>query len=71
MFRQSERGAEWIYVGTAADIRLRLLEHLLNPEGCVALYRPTHFLATIMRDNAAIEKRLLAELRPICNQKAG
>jgi hypothetical protein len=60
-----------IYVGQSDDIRLRLLQHLRGQSdqaGCIWEYGPTYCLGVVgWMDRFAEERRLIAELRPVCN----
>ena len=61
-------GGPWVYVGRG-DIRTRLLEHL-NSRAILA-QRPTHFVTVLHSNPEALEKQLIVELQPACNQKVG
>ncbi len=64
------RNGAWIYVGKG-DIRTRLLSHLNGENPCITRNQPTHYVAVVTTDADNEEKRLIAELHPICNQKVG
>jgi hypothetical protein len=64
------REGVWVYVGRG-DIRERLLDHLSGTNSCIARQQPTHWVDTVTADSVAEEKRLIAELTPVCNQKVG
>lgn len=61
----------WLYVGRG-DIRQRLLDHLDGDNPYITRQRPTHFVAELIPGDASQrEKQLIAELRPLCNQRFG
>jgi hypothetical protein len=60
----------WIYVGKG-DIRKRLLDHLNGDNPCITRSAPTHFVTSIGGDMDAIEKQLILEFTPSCNQRVG
>lgn len=64
------RQGVWIYVGKG-DIRARLLDHLNGGNPCITKEKPTHFVDVVTADMDNTEKRLILELKPICNQKVG
>lgn len=60
-----------IYVGKG-DIRQRLLDHLNGDNPLIIRYKPTHWIDEVVAgDPSNREKQLIAELRPICNQRIG
>lgn len=65
------RDGLWIYVGKSGDIRARLLEHLAETGTLIKQYGPTHFVAMKTNNDEAQEKALIAELRPVANQRLG
>jgi|SRR5437660_3997018 len=64
------QGRAWVYVGKG-DIRKRLLDHLNGDNPCITRNRPTHYVTVVSDDMDALEKILILELRPSCNQKVG
>ena len=60
----------WVYVGRG-DIRARLLDHLNGGNPCINKAKPTHYVDVITNDDENIEKQLILELKPGCNQKVG
>ena len=64
------RTNQWVYVGKG-DIRQRLLDHLNGDNPCITRNAPTHWVDVVTNDYDNEEKRLILELRPICNQKVG
>ena len=66
----------WVYIGRAQDLRKRLLEHLhsdgsANPDKCIQQYLPTHFITAVTDDYEVLEKKLIEEFTPPCNQRVG
>ncbi len=59
-----------IYVGRG-DIRARLIAHLNGDNSCIKRESPTDFVSVVTSEDEAKEKRLIAELQPVCNQKVG
>lgn len=56
-----------VYVGEAADIRQRLLEHLNKRDNpCILRERPIHFIADVTAQPGVRVKQLTAELKPLC-----
>ena len=66
LFKQSV----WVYVGKG-DIRTRLLRHLDGDNPCINRQGPTHWVDCVTNDMDTQEKRLILELTPTCNQRAG
>lgn len=64
------KAGTWIYVGKG-DIRDRLLAHLNGDNACITRSAPTHFVAVVSEDMDDLEKALILELSPTCNQKVG
>lgn len=60
----------WIYVGRG-DLRTRLLSHVNGENPMITKERPTHFVAEVTSHEVVREKALIAELRPLANQKIG
>ena len=60
----------WVYVGKG-DIRQRLLDHLNGDNACINQSRPTHWVDVVTADADNEEKRLIRELRPVCNKHVG
>jgi len=63
-------GGQWIYVGKG-DIRARLLAHLNGDNPCITRMAPTHYVDAVTPDMDRMEKQLILELEPACNQKVG
>lgn len=63
-------GGGWIYVGKG-DIRARLLAHYNGDNPCITRLLPTHFVDVVTSDYDNLEKALIIELKPVCNQKVG
>jgi hypothetical protein len=63
-------GQQWIYVGKG-NIRDRLLDHLRGDNALINSMRPTHFVAVQTVECDQVEKDLIRECRPLCNQKVG
>jgi len=68
----SPTGGSWIcvYIGKG-DIRQRLLDHLNGDNPCITKNRPTHWFDMVTSNMDAVEKALIIEYRPICNQRVG
>jgi len=64
------RKGQWVYVGKG-DIRQRLLAHLNGDTPCIAKENPTHWMDEVTNNMDERERRLIAELNPICNQRLG
>lgn len=60
----------WIYVGRG-DIRARLLAHLNGDNPSITRAKPTHWVDVVTPNAIAMEKTLILELGPLCNQKVG
>jgi len=60
----------WVYVGKG-DIRARLRDHSNDVNPCITRERPTHWVDVVTTDYDNEEKRLIVELKPVCNQKIG
>ena len=61
-------GNQWVYVGRG-DIRTRLLDHLSN--STILAQNPTHFVTVLHAKPELLEKALILECQPYCNQKVG
>jgi hypothetical protein len=61
---------KWIYVGRG-DIKIRLLAHLNGDNPCITRNKPTHFMIQVAVLAETLEKQLILELTPVCNQKVG
>jgi hypothetical protein len=62
---------EWIYIGESDDIQAALFEHLSNPDSELMRLGPKGFVLEIC-DRAkrmARQERLIAEYRPLLNQR--
>lgn len=59
-----------IYVGKG-DIRERLLAHLNGDNMLIVLQRPDSCLTMVTSDMDRMEKGLILEFNPCCNQKVG
>jgi excinuclease UvrABC nuclease subunit len=64
------KSGEWIYVGKG-DIRQRLLDHFNGDNYCIVSKVPTHLVTAVSAVPDALEKSLITELRPSCNQRVG
>ena len=64
------KSGAWVYVGKG-DIRQRLLDHFNGDNPCILRERPTHWVDIVSSDYDALEKQLILELKPICNQRVG
>ena len=64
------RTGVWIYVGKG-DIRERMLAHVGGDNACINREQPTHWVCVATGDYDAMEKQLIVELAPICNQRVG
>jgi hypothetical protein len=64
----SQRG--WVYV-SKEDIRRRLLDHLNGGNPCITRNNPTHWVDVVTDNMDAVERALILELNPSCNQKVG
>jgi hypothetical protein len=64
--------ALWIYIGDAADIRARLLEHLAGDNPCIMHYQPSGFAFELVDDESRRERRdeIGDQLEPLCNGKS-
>ena len=62
---------QWIYVGTAMNIRSALLEHLRETGTTLKSLRPTGFTFEVCEPghHAARQSRLVGELAPACNRR--
>ncbi len=61
---------QWIYVGKG-DIRARLLDHFNGNNPCINRNVPSHYVSVVTDNYDAVEKALIVELNPTCNQKVG
>lgn len=61
---------QWIYIGKG-DIRDRLLDHYNGDNYCISAQRPTHWIGWVTSDMDRIERELIRELQPCCNQRVG
>jgi hypothetical protein len=59
-----------IYIGRG-DIRARLLEHYNTDNTCIKRCLPTHYVTVLSSDHDRLEKSLIVEYKPVCNQKVG
>jgi len=64
------RQGVWVYVGRG-DVRDRLLKHLGGDNPCITREKPTYWVDVVTTDDENLEKRLILELNPICNQRIG
>jgi hypothetical protein len=64
---------DWIYVGESGDIRKSLLAHFDGDNACIKRNAPFgfQFELTPASERVARKKKLIAELGPICNRRAG
>jgi len=61
---------EWIYIGKG-NLRDRLLEHLNGDIPCINQHKPTGWVACVTADYDSLEKALIVEYQPKCNQRVG
>jgi excinuclease UvrABC nuclease subunit len=65
-------GREWIYIGEAGDVRIRLLQHFNGDNPCVSAGNPDQFSWELVRGDqprVARQDALILEMRPRCNQR--
>ena len=65
---------EWIYIGEAADIRRRLLQHFNGDNLCITASSPTQFsfeLVPFEQPRLDRQNQLILEMQPRCNQTLG
>ena len=62
-----------LYVGESQNIRLRLLEHLADTNGCIMRHMPFTFAFELAQDGVRVErqKEFILEFRPLCNPLSG
>ena len=65
------REGQWIYIGRAECLRTRLQQHVADPRSLIWQHGPTHFVAVVSPDYINLEKALIRECFPCCNQKVG
>jgi hypothetical protein len=58
-----------IYVGQG-DIRDRMLAHVGGDNACIMRNEPNYWLVTVSADDE-VEKKLIIEYQPVCNQRVG
>jgi len=63
----------WIYVGESADIRRSLLAHFDGDNTCIKRNAPFgfQFESAPASKRVARKNKLIVELEPICNRRAG
>jgi hypothetical protein len=66
IFKQGQR----IYVGKG-DIRERMLAHVGGDNPCIIRSGATHWYNVLSDRMDALEKELILELQPSCNQRVG
>lgn len=64
------KSGQWIYIGKG-DIRERLLSHVNGDNPCIAWSGATHYVAAVTANMDALEKSLILEHTPSCNQRVG
>jgi len=64
------RAGLWVYVGNG-DIRQRLLDHLNGDNPCISASGPTHWVSAVTSAYDQLERQLILELSPVCNQRVG
>jgi hypothetical protein len=64
---------EWVFVGVTDDIRASLMGHLQEGNTALKSRAPTGFTFEICHPSlrAARVERLVTELSPVCNRRAG
>ena len=64
------KGSTWVYVGKG-DIRQRLLDHLGKDNACIVKQAPNNFVFVVTDEMDQMEKELIIEYNPICNERVG
>lgn len=59
-----------IYVGKG-DLRARLMAHLNGDNPCIMRGQPSYVLTALANPPDEMEKHLIIEYQPICNQRVG
>jgi hypothetical protein len=64
--------AFWIYIGSAENIRERILKHLEGDDPCIVRYRPSGFAFELALPRERYQRRmyLMKELQPLCSGEA-
>lgn len=62
--------SEWIYIGKG-DIRARMLAHFDGDIPCINNHRPVAWYGFVTNDADRLEKILIREYSPCCNQRIG
>jgi hypothetical protein len=62
---------QWIYIGCAENIQIRLLEHLADRQSDINAYLPTGFIYEICEPLASNRRqdRLVMQYEPVLNRK--
>ena len=60
----------WIYIGSG-DIRERMTDHLAGDIPCILNHRATDWVGWVTNDYKRLEKELIVEFQPVCNQRVG
>lgn len=61
---------QWIYVGKG-DIRDRMLAHVDGDNPCINMSGATLWVSAVSSSMDSLEKQLILELKPSCNQRVG
>ena len=65
-------GREWVFVGTADNIQAALLAHLGETDRMFRAHLPTGFTYELCdADRLSRQRRLVFEMKPVCNRLAG
>jgi|KBSMisStaDraftv2_1062788.scaffolds.fasta_scaffold505889_1 hypothetical protein len=66
-------GHEWIFIGEAANIRARLMEHLEEPDTALTNRKPTGFTfeECPVGDRVFRQDMLVRQFEPFCNRRVG
>lgn len=61
----------WIYVGEAANLRVKLLEHLAGDNPCINSHEPTGFQFELWPADRRSTRRgqLIIQMVPLCNAR--
>jgi hypothetical protein len=60
----------WIYVGEASDLRVKLIAHFDGENACIKESAPFGFQFEVVppKKRLARKKQLVRELKPVCNR---
>ena len=61
---------ELIYIGRG-DIRERMLGHIGGDNLCINIHKPTGWVAVVTGQMTSLEKELIEEYDPVCNERVG